>query len=98
MGMSRWHNVCDYRGYIDRLFAGRLPSKANENLTSDIKRIERIALLLRTREGIAGSGLEGFSQQMAELVSLGLLRKSNDNFLLTRKGESLADSVAEAFL
>ena len=98
MGMSRWHNVCDYRGYIDRLLAGRLPSKANENLTSDIKRIERIALLLRTREGIAASELERLSQQTTELVSLGLLQKSNGSFLLTRKGKSLADSVAEAFL
>jgi len=27
-----------------------------------------------------------------------LLRKSNDKFLLTRKGKALADSVVEAFL
>jgi len=32
------------------------------------------------------------------LISLGLLRKSNGNFLLTRKGKKLADSVAEAFV
>jgi hypothetical protein len=27
-----------------------------------------------------------------------LLRKSNNNFLLTRKGKALADSVTEVFL
>jgi hypothetical protein len=52
---------------------GDRPCKANENLTSDTKRIGRIALLLRTREGIAASELEGLSQQTTELVSLGLL-------------------------
>jgi coproporphyrinogen III oxidase-like Fe-S oxidoreductase len=54
--------------------------------------------LLRTREGIAASELERLSQQTTELVSLGLLQKSNGSFLLTRKGKSLADSVAEEFL
>jgi coproporphyrinogen III oxidase-like Fe-S oxidoreductase len=50
------------------------------------------------REGIAGSELTPFGQETEEFISLGLLRKSNGNFLLTRKGKSLADSVAEVFL
>ncbi len=40
---------------------------------------------------------EHFGQETTEFISLGLLRESNGNFLLTRKGKSLADSVAEAF-
>ena len=63
-----------------------------------MKRSERIALSLRMREGVAGSELKNFGQETEELISLGLLRKSNGSFLLTRKGKSLADSVAEAFL
>ena len=63
-----------------------------------MKRTERIALSLRTSEGVASSELKHFGRETEEFVSLGLLRKSNGNFVLTRKGKELADSVAEAFL
>ena len=63
-----------------------------------MKRIERIALSLRMSEGVAGSELKRFGQEAKEFISLGLLRKSSGNFVLTRKGKELADSVAEAFL
>jgi oxygen-independent coproporphyrinogen-3 oxidase len=98
VGMQRWQNVCDYRGYVDRVLCGQSPRGFSEYLTNEMKRSERIALSLRTREGIAGSELKHFGRETEELISLGLLRKSNGNFLLTRKGRSLADSVAEALL
>jgi coproporphyrinogen III oxidase-like Fe-S oxidoreductase len=98
VGMHRWQNVCDYRSYTDRVLSGQSPKGFSENLTSEMKRIERIALLLRMREGVAASKLRDFWKETREFVSLGLLRKSNGNFQLTRKGKSLADSVAEAFL
>jgi oxygen-independent coproporphyrinogen-3 oxidase len=98
VGMQRWQNVRDYRSYADRLLSGQSPREFSENLTSQMKRTERIALSLRMREGVAASELKRFAQETSEFVSLGLLRKSNGNFLLTRKGKSLADSVAEAFL
>jgi oxygen-independent coproporphyrinogen III oxidase len=63
-----------------------------------MKRMERIALSLRTREGVAASELKRFGQKTSEFRALGLLRKSGGTFLPTRKGKSLADSVAEAFL
>ena len=63
-----------------------------------MKRTERIALSLRTREGVAASELKDFAQETNEFIALGLLRESNGNFVLTRKGKELADSVAEAFL
>jgi oxygen-independent coproporphyrinogen III oxidase len=96
VGMQRWQNVCDYRGYADRVLSGQSPRGFSENLTNEMKRSERIALSLRTREGIAVSELK--HRETEEFISLGLLRKSNGNFSLTRKGKSLADSVAEAFL
>ena len=98
VGTQRWQNVCDYRSYTDRVLSGRPARGFTENLTNEMRRTERIALLLRMREGIAESELKRFGQETEEFVSLGLLRKSNGNFLLTRKGKSLADSVAEAFL
>jgi oxygen-independent coproporphyrinogen-3 oxidase len=96
VGMNRWQNVCDYRTYADRVLSGQSPRGFSENLTNEMKRSERIALSLRMREGIAASELK--HRETEEFISLGLLRKSNGNLSLTRKGKSLADSVAEAFL
>jgi oxygen-independent coproporphyrinogen-3 oxidase len=98
IGMQRWQNVCDYRAYIERALSGQSPRASSENLTHEIRRTERIALGLRTRDGISASELKDFGESIDQLIALKLLRKSNDNFQLTRKGKALADSVAEAFL
>jgi len=97
-GFQRWQNVCDYRAYANRILAGESPIASTENLTPEMKRTERIALSLRTSEGVCGSDLERFPQQTNEFVALGLLRQFDDKFVLTGKGKSLADSVAEAFI
>src|SRR5438552_1470951 len=98
VGMRRWQNVCDYRSYIDRVLSGQSPVGPSEDLTSEMKRTERIALSLRTRDGVSASDLKHFAQQTDEIIALGLLRKSNGNFVLTRRGKTLADSVAEALV
>jgi oxygen-independent coproporphyrinogen-3 oxidase len=98
VGMRRWQNVCDYRSYIDRVLA-RQPAVASiEDLTSEMKRTERIALTLRTRDGVSASELRHSTQQTSEFIALGLLRESDGNFVLTRKGKALADSVVEALV
>ena len=98
IGMQRSQNVCNYRTYIDRLLSSQSPRESSENLTHEMKRTERIALALRTRDGVSGLELKGFAPQTDELIALKLLRESNGNFVLTQKGKALADSVAEAFL
>jgi len=98
IGFQRWQNVCDYRTYIERLFSRQSPGESSENLTDEMKRTERIALGLRTRDGISASELKDFPEQTDEIIRLQLLVRSNGNFVLTRKGKTLADSVAEAFL
>jgi oxygen-independent coproporphyrinogen-3 oxidase len=98
LGKQRWQNVCDYRSYIDSALSGQSAVGSREDLTSEMKRMERIALSLRTCDGVSASDLEHFAQQTNELVALGLLRESKGNFTLTRRGKALADSVAEAFL
>jgi len=98
VGMQRWQNVCDYRAYVDRIFSDQSPRGFSESLTNEMKRTERIALSLRMREGVAASELKEFEQEAKEFISLGLLRKSSDNFVLTRKGKELADSIVEAFV
>jgi oxygen-independent coproporphyrinogen-3 oxidase len=98
IGMQRWQNVCGYRAYIDRVLSGQSPRASIENLTKEMKRTERIALSLRTRDGIPSSELKGFARQTDEFIRLGLLERSNGGLVLTRKGKMLADSVTEAFL
>ena len=98
VGMQRWQNVCDYRSYIDRVFAGQSPTGSAETLTSDMKRTERIALSLRTSDGVSAAELKGRRRERNEFIALGLLRESHGNFALTRQGKLLADSVAEGLL
>lgn len=97
-GLRRWQNICDYRAYADRVLSGQSSIGATENLTPEMKRAERIALTLRTRDGVSSALLEGQHQRIEEFIALGLLRKSHGQFTLTRKGKSLADSVAQGFV
>jgi oxygen-independent coproporphyrinogen III oxidase len=96
--MRRWQNVCDYRSYIDRVLSCQSAVASIEDLTSEMKRTERIALSLRTRDGVSASELRHSAQQTNEFIALGLLRESDGNFVLTRKGKALADSVVEALV
>ena len=98
IGTERWQNVCDYRAYIDRALAGQSPRESSETLTNQMKRTERIALSLRTRDGVPAGELKDFGTETDELVALGLLRQSNGNFTLTPKGKALTDSITEALL
>jgi len=98
VGTRRWQNLADYRAYADRIFLKQSPVAGTENLTTEMKRAERIALSLRTRDGISAIELHGFARERDEFAELGLLRESNGKFVLTHKGKFLADSVAEAFV
>ena len=98
VGMERWQNVCDYRAYADRVLNGSSPVESTEALTPEMKRTERIALALRTRDGILSSELDPWAAERSEFVELGLLRERQGNFMLTPRGKLVADSVAEAFL
>jgi len=98
IGEQRWQNVPDYRGYAERVLSNQSPVGSTENLTREMKRAERIALSLRTCEGVSAALLEPFPNVTREFTALGLLRRSNGNFILTPRGKLLADSVAEAFV
>jgi len=98
VGMQRWQNMPDYRKYSNRLLSDQSPVGSTENLTHEMKRAEQIALSLRTREGVPADLLKWLPNETSEFVALGLLRQSNGQFILTRAGKFLADSVAEAFV
>ena len=98
LGLSRTQNVADYREYADRVLSGRSAIASVENLTPDMKRLERVALGLRTREGVPTDNLEAWRKQTDELIELGLLARSNGTYKLTRAGKCVADEVAAALV
>ena len=98
IGLERYQNVSDYRSYSDLVLAGRSPINSREALTSAMKRTERIALGLRTVEGIPSNELSQWPNERREFEELGLLRAVNGHHVLTRKGKLVADTVAGAFV
>lgn len=98
VALERWQNVCDYRAYSDRVLTGSSAIASTEILTPEMKRAEKIALSLRTGNGIPCEELRQWPNESRELLDLGLLREVGGNFVLTSRGKLLADSVAEAFV
>jgi oxygen-independent coproporphyrinogen III oxidase len=95
-GFERWQNIADHNEYARRLFANESPITSIEKLTPAMKRIEHIALGLRTSEGIVVDTID--QNQAEELISDGLLARQANRFALTRAGKLLADSVAGELL
>lgn len=98
IGLTRLQNVCDFRQYSDAILAGRSAVGSIEQLTNEMKRTERIALALRTDTGATADLLKSFPDKTRDFVKLGLLRETNDRFVLTRAGKVVADSVAAEFI
>jgi oxygen-independent coproporphyrinogen-3 oxidase len=98
IGMKRWQNVADFRHYSDAVLSAKSAIGSSEDLTEEMKRAEKIALSLRTDLGANARLLDQFPNQTREFVRLGLLRKLNDRFVLTRAGKAVADSVAAEFV
>ncbi len=98
VGLRRWQNVPDYRRYADGVFEGESVITSDEPLTPEIKRAERIALSLRTRDGVPAEWLLPWPNDRDEFLALGLLEQRHTRFALTQKGKLLADTVAAAFV
>jgi oxygen-independent coproporphyrinogen III oxidase len=93
---QRWQNITDHLEYARRLEAGESPIASVEKLTSNMQRTERIALGLRTSEGIAKELIN--ERDLGDLISTGLLMQDDGRFVLTSRGKLLADSIAEDLL
>ena len=94
LGMTRWQNVPDFRSYSDSILSGQTAIGSTEQLTDGMKRAEAIALSLRTDQGVNTQLLDSAESKIAEFVRLGLMRRANKHFILTRAGKALADSIA----
>ncbi|HEY4758748.1 MAG TPA: hypothetical protein VIH43_09315, partial [Chthoniobacterales bacterium] len=95
-GWQRWQNIADHNEYARRLFANESPVGSVEKLSAAMKRIERVALGLRTEDGISADTIS--SDRADELGRAGLIRYNGNRVVLTPAGKLLADSVAEELL
>ncbi len=87
-------NVKHPAAYADRLAAENSPALAYEQLTDDDRRLERIMLELRLRDGLPVLALDQAGRaQVARLVEEGLVTLATERLVLTRRGRLLADAV-----
>jgi oxygen-independent coproporphyrinogen III oxidase len=88
----RSRNVADTAAYVQRVKAIGHATDEAETLDEKALRLERIALMLRTNEGIEKTMLD--ASGLARLSESGLLEEKNGRIILTRAGLALVDPIA----
>lgn len=93
-GLSRWANIRSVHGYRDRVRRGQHPVQQQETLSPGQVRLERVALGMRTAEGVARAGVEQRNLQM--LLASELVVLEGDRVRPTARGMLVADALADA--
>ena len=97
VGGVRWWNVQHPSSYVERMSAGGSPAAGREVLSEDDRRVERVLLELRLRDGLPLDLLRPAGAAAAERhVQEGLLdpaAASAGRAVLTLRGRLLADGV-----
>ncbi len=89
----RWRNLPDTAGYVRALDAGIDPRIEFETLGAEERRLEALAMQLRTREG-APRELAADEDAVARLAGTGWIELRGGRIVLTREGKALADPIA----
>lgn len=91
----RWKNVADTARYVERVNAIGHALVESEPLDAEARRLERIALGLRTREGIPLDLLDAPGRdRAAALASEGLAHLTATRLVLVSHGRALVDPIA----
>jgi putative oxygen-independent coproporphyrinogen III oxidase len=99
IGGVRWWNVKHPVAYADRLASGVSPAHAREVLDPESRRVERVLLELRLRDGLDAGVLDATGRRaVPRLVGDGLLEPGAHRLVLTRRGRLLADAVVRDLL
>jgi putative oxygen-independent coproporphyrinogen III oxidase len=97
VGGVRWWNVKHPAAYADRIAAGHSPAAGRESLDDETRRVERVLLQSRIRDGLAVSELEPTGRvQVAGLIADGLVEPAaafGGRVVLSLRGRLLADAV-----
>jgi oxygen-independent coproporphyrinogen-3 oxidase len=92
---TRWKNLPDTAGYVAQVVAMGHALAESETLDPEARRLERIALGLRTTEGIPLTLLSPESHQHAShLANEGLASITGGRFILIHHGRALVDPIA----
>ncbi len=96
---TRWKNLPDTAGYIKQINSVGHAQTEIENLTNEDFRIERMALMLRTTEGLPMNVFtENEQARVQTIITEGLAIHKEDHLILTAKGSPLVDSIVEHIL
>ena len=99
VGGVRWWNVKHPAAYAERLAGGRSPAHAREVLDDESRRVERVLLELRLREGLPTDALDASGlAAVPGLVEGGLLTEGAGRLVPTRTGRLLADAIVRDLL
>jgi len=96
VGGVRWWNAKHPTAYAARLEAGESPALARELLEEETRRVERVLLEIRLRDGLA-LGLVP-PEPVDLIVGQGHAVIQGDRLVLTREGRLLADAVVRDLL
>lgn len=96
IGGVRYENTKDTAEYIHSTLAHGLPSAHMESISAEDFRLERIALMLRTDEGLPLRYLSPSAiNELSKFTELGLAKiDDSDRFILINDGKMLVDSIA----
>jgi putative oxygen-independent coproporphyrinogen III oxidase len=99
IGGVRWWNVKHPAAYAGRLAAGTSPAAARELLDRETRRVERVLLEIRLRDGLPVPVLDEHGRAaVADLTVRGLVELHAERLVLTRQGRLLADAVVRDLL
>lgn len=96
VGGVRWWNVKHPSAYAACLDAGESPALAREVLDAETRRMERVLLEVRLRDGLPLSLVK--AERVDAVVADGLADRVGDRLVLTRRGRLLADAVVRDLL
>jgi oxygen-independent coproporphyrinogen-3 oxidase len=102
VGGVRWWNVKHPAAYAGRVLADESPAAGRETLDPETRRVERVLLSTRIRDGLAVEELDGPGRKaVAGLIADGLVHGEaalRGSIELTLRGRLLADTVVRRLL
>jgi putative oxygen-independent coproporphyrinogen III oxidase len=99
VGGVRWWNLKHPAAYAGRLAEQASPAAAREVLDAETRRVERVLLEIRLRDGLPVLTLDAHGRAaVADLVARDLVELHAERLVLTRLGRLLADAVVRDLL